>query len=117
LIAKARFRKEPGFFAWARIIDGLVAGRLWSAAERRVDKAGKSYTVARLRVTGVDIEGVLVNLIAFDPQVCECLHDAQEGEAVSVSGALTPKVWTDKQGNTKPALDMVVHRVLMVRAD
>lgn len=110
---------------WARaslevedqMIDGLVAGRLWSAAERRVDKAGKSYTVARLRVTGVDVDGVLVNLIAFDPRVCELLHDAQEGEAVSVSGALTPKVWTDKQGNTKPALDMVVHRVLMVRPD
>jgi len=29
-----------------------------------------------------------------------------------LAGALTPKVWTDKQGNTRPALDMVATQVL-----
>jgi hypothetical protein len=31
---------------------------------------------------------------------------------VALSGGLTPKVWSDKQGNTKPALDMVVANVM-----
>lgn len=94
------------------MIEGLVAGRIWSSAEHRVDKAGRPYCVAKIRVTGTDSEGILVNLIAFDPVVCESLFLVREGDAISVSGAITPKVWTDKQGNTKPAIDMVAHRVL-----
>jgi hypothetical protein len=35
-----------------------------------------------------------------------------EGDAIAVAGVLTPKVWLDKQGNAKPALDMIVSRVL-----
>ena len=89
------------------MIEGLVAGRVWSSAERRVDKAGRPYCVAKLRVLGADSEGVLVNLIAFDTDVCDSLLRTHEGDAISVTGALTPKVWTDKQGITKPALDMV----------
>ena len=42
------------------MIEGLVAGRVWSSAERRVDKAGRPYCVAKLRVLGADSEGVLV---------------------------------------------------------
>lgn len=94
------------------MIEGLVAGRVWSSAERRVDKAGRPYCVAKLRVLGADSEGVLVNLIAFDSDVCDSLLRTHEGDAISVTGALTPKVWTDKQGITKPALDMVAHRIL-----
>jgi hypothetical protein len=36
----------------------------------------------------------------------------RDGDSVSAAGSLNPKVWTDKQGNTKPALDLVAHRVL-----
>ena len=36
----------------------------------------------------------------------------EDADAIAVSGALTPKVWTDKQGNTKPSIDMVVNHVL-----
>jgi hypothetical protein len=32
-----------------------------------------------------------------------------------MTGALTPKVWTDKQGNTRPALDMIATNVLAIR--
>lgn len=96
------------------MIEGLVAGRVWSSAERRVDKAGRPYCVTKIRVLSADSDGVLVNLIAFDASVCESLSHAREGDAISVSGALTPKIWTDKQGTTKPALDMVAHRVLRI---
>ena len=29
-----------------------------------------------------------------------------------MSGSLTPKAWTDKEGSARPALDMVAHQVL-----
>jgi hypothetical protein len=94
------------------MIEGLVSGRIWSAAEHRADKTGRPYCVAKMRVVNGDSEAVLVNLIAFDPGVCEQLFRLYEGDAISVSGSLTPKVWMDKQGNAKPVLDMVAHRVL-----
>jgi hypothetical protein len=37
----------------------------------------------------------------------------EDGDAVAIAGALTPKVWLDKQGNARPALDMIVSRVLV----
>jgi single-stranded DNA-binding protein len=98
------------------MIEGLVSGRVWSAAERRLDKTGKTFCVAKLRVVNADADGLLVNLIAFDQCVCDSLFQLREGDAVAVSGALTPKVWLDKQGNAKPALDMVAHRILALAA-
>ena len=35
-----------------------------------------------------------------------------DGDAVALSGSLTPKVWTDKQGNHRPSLDMIAVHVL-----
>ena len=35
-----------------------------------------------------------------------------DGDSVSLSGALTPKVWTDRDGHARPALDLVAHGLL-----
>jgi len=35
-----------------------------------------------------------------------------DGDSISLAGTLTPKVWEDKNGATRPALDMVAHAVL-----
>jgi hypothetical protein len=35
-----------------------------------------------------------------------------DGDSVSIAGALTPKAWTDRNGEVKPALDMVAHALL-----
>jgi hypothetical protein len=54
----------------------------------------------------------MVNLIAFDAAPCAALLALRDGDSVAAAGPLNPKVWTDKQGNTKPALDLVAHRVV-----
>ena len=40
------------------------------------------------------------------------MASSNDGDSVSLTEALTPKTWIDKQGNAKPALDMVAHGVL-----
>ena len=40
------------------------------------------------------------------------VHHRVQAQRIALAGALTPKVWTDKQGNTRPALDMVATQVL-----
>jgi single-stranded DNA-binding protein len=96
----------------ARMIDGLIAGRLMGDPERRQGKGDSSYVVARVRAQSSEGEHLMVNLIAFDDLPCTVLLALRDGDSVSAAGSLNPKVWTDKQGNTKPALDLVAHRVL-----
>ncbi len=36
----------------------------------------------------------------------------EDGDAVSMAGTITPKVWTDKDGVAHPALDIVAHQIL-----
>ena len=53
-----------------------------------------------------------MNVIAFDAAPCTALLALADGDSVALSGSLTPKVWTDKGGNARPALDLVAHQVL-----
>ncbi len=99
------------------MIDGLIAGRLMGDPEQRKGKGERSFVVARVRAQTHDGEPLIVNVIAFDALPCETLMDLRDGDSVATSGHLTPKVWTDKQGNVKPALDLVAHRVLACALD
>jgi len=94
------------------MIEGLVAGRLMGDASRRVDKAGRSFIVARVLARNKADEEFIVNVIAFDDAPCAALLALRDGEGLSLSGALSPKVWTDKQGVARPSLDMVAVRVM-----
>ena len=97
------------------MIDGLVAGRLMGDASRRVDKAGRGFVVARVLARNRADEEFIVNVIAFEDAPCAALLALADGDALSLTGALTPKVWTDKQGVVRPSLDLVAVRVLTVR--
>ena len=90
----------------------MVAGRLYGEAERRTDKAGKAYSLAKVRASTAEGELLFVNVIAFDDDLCASLHRLHDGDSVALSGSLNPRVWTDKQGNARPALDMVAHRLI-----
>jgi hypothetical protein len=94
------------------MIDGLIAGRLMGDASRRVDKAGRTYVVARVLARNKMDEEFIVNVIAFDEVPSASLLALADGEALTLSGALTPKVWTDKQGNHRPSLDLIATQVM-----
>jgi single-stranded DNA-binding protein len=94
------------------MIDGLISGRLYGTAQVRTGQHGTHFVTCRVRATAGDSESLFVNVIAFDDIVKDALQALDDGDSVSLAGALTPKVWTDKQGNVKPALDMVAHAVL-----
>jgi hypothetical protein len=94
------------------MIDGLVAGRLMGDASRRVDKAGRTYIVARVLARNRADEEFIVNVIAFDEAPCAALLALADGDALSLVGALTPKVWTDKQGVARPSLDLIAVQVM-----
>lgn len=94
------------------MIDGLIAGKIVGDPEQRRGKGETPFVVAKVRASTNDGDSVLVNVIAFEAAPSDALLALRDGDTVAMAGSLTPKVWTDKQGNTRPALDMVAQRVL-----
>ena len=94
------------------MIEGLIAGHLVGLAETRHGKNGTSFVLAKVKSTATDGENLIVNVIAFAAEASAALMALDDGDAIALAGSLTPKVWTDKQGNTRPALDMVATQVL-----
>jgi single-stranded DNA-binding protein len=94
------------------MIDGLVGGRLYGEAQIRTGQNGKRFVTCKVRAATNDGDTIFVNVIAFDDDVQSALLALADADSVAISGALTPKVWTDKNGLVKPAIDMVAHRVL-----
>ena len=94
------------------MIEGLIAGRIWGDPVKRVGKNNSIFVVAKVRALGTQPELVIVNVIAFDNAASKALLELRDGDAVSLSGSLLPKVWIDKQGVSRSALDMIAARVL-----
>lgn len=94
------------------MIDALIAGRLYGSPKQGTGKTGNTYTTAKIKAAAGNGEMLLCSVICFDEKAQAGLLGLDDGDSVAVSGALTPKVWTDKTGDTRPALDVVCHAVL-----
>lgn len=92
------------------MIEGKVGGKLASCPEQRVGKTGE-YVVAKVRVISKG-EPLPVNVIAFDEMAQQLLLGLNDGDAVTLTGRLTPRAWVDREGEARPALGMVVTQVL-----
>ncbi|MFX1684905.1 single-stranded DNA-binding protein [Paraburkholderia sp. A1RO-5L] len=94
------------------MLDALVSGKLYGTAQSRTGHSGKTFVVAKVRAASGDGESLFVNVIAFDDKAKVALLALQEGDSIALAGTLTPRVWTDKHGENRPALDMTAHAVL-----
>ena len=94
------------------MIEGLITGTLVGLAEQRQGKNESTFVLAKVKAMAGEGEPLIINVIAFAPEACATLLALDEGDTLALTGALTPKVWTDKQGNTRPALDLVASQVL-----
>jgi single-stranded DNA-binding protein len=94
------------------MIDGLIGGKLHGAPVERVGQSGKRFVTAKVRTPAGDGEAVFVNVITFSESVGNSLMTLDDGDSVSLAGAMTPKAWNDKNGVARPSLDMVAQAVL-----
>lgn len=93
------------------MIDGLIGGKLYGKPTQRTGNSGKSFVVAKVKAAAGDGDTLLVNVITFSDTVGAALTALDDGDSVSLAGALTPKVWTPPNGDPRPSLDMVAHAV------
>ena len=94
------------------MIDALIAGKLYGQPKQMTGKAGKPFAIAKVRAAAGEGDALFVNVIAFDPDTVAALLALGDGDSVALAGSLTPKVWTDREGNSRPAVDLVAHQVL-----
>jgi single-stranded DNA-binding protein len=94
------------------MIDALIAGRLYAKPQRRTDKAGKPYTVARVRVLAPTGENLVFHCVCFTEEIASRLLALNEGDGLAVSGDLKVGTFQGKDGTWRPSLDMVVHGLL-----
>ncbi|WP_308444841.1 single-stranded DNA-binding protein [Paraburkholderia adhaesiva] len=93
----------------ATVADPLV--EVTAAANAR-NPAPIAAERARVRAATGDGEALFVNVITFSDSTGTALLALADGDSVSLAGSLTQKVWTDRHGEARPALDMVAHAVL-----
>jgi hypothetical protein len=91
------------------MIDALVGGKLHGKPTRKIGQSGKAFVTAKVRAQAGNGEMMFVNVIAFDEKTGTALLALDDGDSVALSGVLTPKAWIDRQGEAKPALDLVAH--------
>ncbi len=94
------------------MIDALISGRIYGQPKQGAGKNGSPYVTAKVRAAAGDGEILMVSVIAFADAACQALLALGDGDSVALSGSLTPKVWTDREGALRPALDMQAHAVL-----
>jgi single-stranded DNA-binding protein len=95
------------------VIEGLVSGKVYGRPEQRVgNTSGKPFVTAKVRAATNSGETLFVNVLAFDTHAQAALLALSDGDAVSLAGTLTPKVWTDREGQARPSLDMIASGVL-----
>lgn len=99
------------------MFDGLLGGKIYGQPAQRTGKNNNTFVVAKMRVPVAEGEGMFASLIAFDSKAQTALLALSDGDAASVAGAVTVKVWTGHQdGVPRPAVDVVVSQVLSVYA-
>jgi single-stranded DNA-binding protein len=96
------------------MIEGLISGHLVGLAETRQGKNGSNFTLAKVKASTSETDHIIVNVITFSTEASNALLALDDGDALAVSGSLTPKVWTDKQGNARAALDMIATKIITI---
>ena len=93
------------------MIDGLIAGKVYGQPQSRNDANGKLYAFGKVRAATKEGESLFISVIVFGDAVRPFMA-LGDGDAVALAGALSPKAWTDKEGQQRPGLDMQAHQVL-----
>lgn len=94
------------------MIDAIIAGRLHSAPAERTSASGNRFVVAKVTAASGNGEQLFVGVIAFSQTARTALLALEPGDSVALSGSLTPKTWTDRNGEARATLDLVAHAVL-----
>ena len=94
------------------MIDALIGGRLYGKPQSRTSKNGNPFATAKVRTPMANGESAFVNVIAFSDSTRAALLALVEGVFFALAGKLKVSVYTDKDGQSRPSLDLTAFAVL-----
>jgi single-stranded DNA-binding protein len=94
------------------VIDALIQGRLFGNPQSRMSQNGNPFVTAKLRTPMANGESAFVNVIVFSKGAMAALLALQEGDSAALAGELKVSVYSDKNGEARPSLDLTAHAVL-----
>ena len=94
------------------MIDALIIGRLHGKPQARQSRTGNPFVTAKVRTPLPNGEVLFVNVIAWRDSVQAALLALDDGDAVALSGELTPKLWHPERGEPRIQCDLTAHAVL-----
>ena len=97
------------------MIRAIITGTLYDAPKVHTSQNGKPFTTAKLKADGKDGAAVWCSIIAFGEQA-ERLATLPAGAALSVSGRVEVSAWSDKNGEPKAGLSLVVEELATLKA-
>ncbi len=97
------------------MIRALVSGALHEAPKVHAGKSGKAFATAKVKADGKDGATVWCSIIAFGEQA-ERLVTLPAGAALSVSGRAEVSAWSDKSGEPRAGLSLVVEELATLKA-
>lgn len=95
------------------MIEALVSGKVYKQPQARQDQKGRTFALGKVKAATSTGETLFVSCIVFG-EAAERFLKLNDGDAVALAGSITPKTWTDSQGQAHAALDMQVQQVLSV---
>jgi len=94
------------------MIDALVSGKIFGQPKQRTGTNGQPFVVCKVRAATGAGESIFVSVICFNGDTCKALLALGDGDSVALAGTLTPRTWTDRDGVTKPSLDLMAQQAL-----
>ncbi len=92
----------------------MVAGRLFRAPESKTSKAGKAFTLAKLKEG--EGEGVVWwELLAFGETAAADLMKLRAGDGIAVNGAFRAEVYIGRDGQARLQHKLFVDNVISTR--
>lgn len=107
-----REQKRANFEKESHMIDALIAGTLQGQPTEKTAKNGCTFVTAKVRALAAGNAELFVNVVTFSRSTGAALLSLESGDSVALTGTLTPKVWTDRDGCPRPILDLVANQVM-----
>lgn len=93
-------------------LHAFVAGELLRDPERKTSSNGNAYTSGLLKVDA----DTVVSVTAFDAGIADRLAALRKGSALAVSGRLSARPYSDKDGTLRAGLGVVVSELMTASA-
>jgi hypothetical protein len=98
------------------MIHTLITGKLLTDPVQRTGKNGKLFVTMTIAAPTGGEADTTANVICFSESTCQQLLALGKGDAVSLVGKITPKIYVNRNNESRASLDVVAELALSVYA-